>query len=501
MLYCAGCEMHLETELTDKCPYCGSQLIEAASEPGKSGLNLQFGVFGCSECGFIYALNESITACPGCGDEHSLLDRHVEARARVFGEGLGEVQSALEEASALPLIERGEPQDLETYRTEVYRRGLGDMDEQLNALVESMNRGDWTRPDDAETQAAWRDAQALLYGAIDLYADLKSVRPPPIFLSNHRAFVRALFLFASFGVEFFQTLVSPSLEVARRRQAVGQEALDKAGELLTIAGQCLRAGEALRDEGLQPTELEEERDQVALAFPEVQDVLERNRVLSRPLASIALLSSSTQDSERRAARVSQVEDLLNEASDTDEGWLLDMDYLETEVARGWRQLLIQHARLADVARQGENTFAIETALDSISKLLEGPVRRLGTILLAAHATSEHQSPQTELRIQSWTSVQRTLLNQYPLVLAELNPTLRNAEAHNDYDIISNRIEINHQHRNDPPQVDTLSFADVNANAFLILEITLGVFLGLLRWSQNRASLPTRRRFNRSWIAA
>lgn len=308
-------------------------------------------------------------------------------------------------------------------------------------------------------------------------------------------------------------LVAPSLEAAHAVKDVAQGALDISGTTASLSGDLLRPVTNAVETGLDLTSASIElgtsdrRAAEALSarvYAELSDLALRDPAILRPVQSILLPVAAMHDHERRGVRFK----LAYEIASLLESELIDIDVssLGTLVVRARKELSEQHARLTAELTVGQSysVSGAHTLMDVYSKLAEGPLRRLGSFLKAV----ESSATASGLRLQSsdileplpYGEVIRYLGQKESILVSGVDQLNRNAEAHHDYQIFGESVEIRHLYRG-TAQTKSLTIDDVVAEVANIGEISLALLLAVVRASWGLSDYQAREVLRRAWLTS
>lgn len=501
-LRCGSCGTHFDLQLqTAACPLCGSTHLERR-EVGerREGFRLSFGVYACDECSATFVNRGGDTHCPQCGAVQDSTDQHVQQRMDAFGTDLIRLQERLEFAHDEPISSRGDRRTQEEYKTWLVETLLPEALWRADRLVPLMSHGDFNQPESPDTKAAWTGLLELANEVIDTSLAVKRRPGPAEFLGSHHGLVTGLLIFASGVVGYLTTLTAPTPSVAQQRAHEAQTMLDESGSSLA------RAAGLTHDDDDTP-ESPSGRTMVSI-FPELAGLAELDPVMLRPLLPMARLSRRSHDAERRGRRVDAVTSVLDRAAAVDGRWLDPFDSFLNSCGAAWRKLVAQHERLTRAFDDDRTrTGWVDDVMDVGSKLAEGPFRIYGgLIVLAGKIVTGDETAATEesvMRYRRLSAVVKGLGMLDPVFVAGVEGLVRNAEAHYDYEVLSNGVEIRHlpPRQNSAPLIDFLTFDDLLVSVLNLHEVSLAMAAGTLGWVWRAGTVGAREAFRRDWLTA
>jgi hypothetical protein len=250
------------------------------------------------------------------------------------------------------------------------------------------------------------------------------------------------------------------------------------------------------------------RDDVVRAFPEVEEIATADSGFLKPLSPLTFAAIVLQDPSRRRLRFEQTDTVLSNAAARDECWIDDGHVFTETLVRAWYQLCAQTERITDALAPERDPYMMDAVLDVVSKLSEGPFRRLGgLVLIADEVASGTASKLTEdslFRVRKLSTVHRELSRLAPALVSDIDRTIRNAEAHYDYEITPTTVQIRHL----PPnarsvldaQVDEFYHDDVIEQTLNLFEAVQSMNLALLRMMWGHARVSVREGFRAHWLS-
>jgi hypothetical protein len=479
---------------------CGGAQVEPYESDGRrQGFTLSFGVFACDNCSETFVNREGDTGCPRCGSVQESTDQHVQRRADGFGTDLVRLQERLEFAHDVPVAARGDRRSEDEYRAWMLGSLFTAVLEWSERLVPLMSRGDFNEPTLPETRAVWTDLLELANDIVDTALATQS-RPGPVQLvATHHSLVAGLLVFASGVVGYLTTLTAPTPSVTQRRARDAQEMLDNSGTVLGRAIQLTNDDDALDSPSGRTA---------ASVFPELAALAERDPVMLRPLLPMAKLCRRAHDVDRRNRRAHATVAVLNGTNAGGGRWLEPFAPFLNGCGAAWRRLVAQHERIVRALDEDRGRAGwVDDVLDIGSKLAEGPYRVYGGLLVVASKVAAGEEPSASeeaiVRFRGFSSVTKALEALDPVFVAGVESLLRNAEAHYDYELRADGVEIRHRppRGGGAPLVDFLSFDDLLVSVLNLHEVSVAMAAGVLEWIWQTGTVGTREAFRRDWLTA
>lgn len=514
---CSSCGTRFESAHYSMCPACGGHNFEADSFSGEDvGMNLAFAVIGCDECDHEFTLDGSCV-CPSCGAAVDIEDPHVAARLAAYGAGLSRLSERFEVVSRAKFARTGARASVEEFRDWVHKTVYERLLSLADDLTAAMNLGIWDDSSSETTQEAWTNLQGVVHSSIDILNRVKGTAPPPLFLATHRRVAGAVQDFCAATLQFTSALVATTVYDAHEAKRVAQLALDESGakagdafnlvstviENMTIGLDLHRAAEQSHRDGSTS------RHKMRAIFPEFAEILDTDPPMTRPLFPLTLSAAAMHDPDRRAERVQAATKLIQEADRANANWAGDMSALVQQFMRAWNELLAQHGRFAaELVRLDEDPInPMYNIFDILSKVAEGPFRRIGAILVIARNVADgHSSGLSEeelARAGALGVVHSRLKETAPPLVEGVEKLTRNAEAHYDFSIHGDMIEIRHRHaRSGQAQAmrtASLTRDDLIVETLNLFEVSVAMAAAVVAWSWKHPNPEIREIFRQSWL--
>jgi hypothetical protein len=509
--FCPTCQFSLSTGTLDFCPLCGSAMVHRQDGRKESvHVSLKFTVWDCGACGRQSQIAPE-RICSHCGariEDGSEIDKHVAARVSAYAKGVRRLQERAASVVNPSFRTRGSRTSPGNYLGWISRELLQPSADHLRQLDGYLGQTDWDDIDSPVTRRAWMEVQALCNESIDMVIRASALVPPVLFLAYHRRIVRAVAVGANTNVGAVSCLIASTPETAIALLRAHEESLSRISgfaNAVLLLFDCLRP--VLLHGGSLDDSPESQTPALSEAFPELRAIMQSDPAMVVPFSHQRLLAYLLHDPDRRSERVDQSLAVLRGAQATQSGWIREPATLGDVVVSSWRQLCTQHKRIeADLSAE-RAAAVMDDVLDVASKVAEGPYRRCGSILVLAARVAGGQNCVLDddwlFRIRRLSLVHRELGVVAPALTRDVDPLLRNAEAHYDYEVTSESVRIRHL----PPNaaspsdalIEELSYDDVIEQAINLLEATQAMFLALLIHVWTDADYGLREPFRWAWL--
>lgn len=242
-------------------------------------------------------------------------------------------------------------------------------------------------------------------------------------------------------------------------------------------------------------------------FPEIAVVAVNKPSILDPLARYHLSGVLFQDAVRRTARVDGGLELLTQAETRNPGWIAEPGTLARLADEAWTQLQAQHSRMMRALTATTEAGFVDTTLNVLSKIAEGPFRRYGSVYSLASRVKDGYpivlSEESLFQHRKLGFVITSLTTCAPTIVQGVSKLLRNAEAHYDYKITPSRVVIRHL----PPnarsamdaEVDFLTHDDIVEQVCNLSESALVMAEALMIFAVKRSRPSIRRALLSTWV--
>jgi DNA-directed RNA polymerase subunit M/transcription elongation factor TFIIS len=508
--FCPVCNFSLSEGTLDFCPLCGSAMAHRPNNRTESvHVSLRFTVWDCDACGRQSQINPQRT-CSHCGariEDGSEVDRHITARVSAYATGVHRLQERVTGVVNPSFRTRGSRISPSDYLGWVSRNVIRPSADHLRKLDGLLGQTDWDDIDSPVTRQAWMDVQALCNESIDIVITASALVPPVFFLAYHRRIVRAVAVAANTNVGAISCLIAPTPEAAITLLRAHEESLSRVSgfaKALSLLLDCLLPilrGGSFDDSSDSPMPT------LVDAFPELRVILRSDPAMVEPFSRQRLLAYLLHDPDRRSERVDQSLAVLRSAYARQPGWIREPATFTDVVVGSWRQLCAQHKRVEMDLSTEHAAVVMDGVLDVASKVAEGPYRRCGSILVLAARVAGGKNCALDgdslFQVRRLSLVHRELGVAAPALTRDVDPLLRNAEAHYDYEVSSELVRIRHL----PPNatstsdalIEELSHDDVIEQVINLLEATQAILLALLIYVWTDADHKLRESLRWAWL--
>lgn len=515
---CQSCQTAYAIQTHSTCATCGSGPIRRERvDPNRTGFSsLIFSIYICDSCNTTTLLGEA-NNCTNCGSAISESDPYPQQRQTAFGDDFSRAIERFEHIRLEGFSDRGIRMSLREHQewlSHEILRPLLQISESINA---AMLRGDWSKPQDPLTQAAWRGILAITNQVATLCQKIKLTPPPILFIAHHRSYFATAFMFYDSILGFISTLFSRNPAEAHRIANKSQDKLDRAAGEIDNSRQILeelpQVVELAQDNsfgthGMNVVDNISPQLTVA-AFPELSDMHRTDPDMLRPLSRLGILAGAMQDPARRSKRVRACLSSLQSADQQNPNWVNDVHLLARETSIPWAKLTEQCDRLGHELSTTKNAskFAMHSIIDIFTKISEGALRKYGSIYTIAERVSASKplvfNSDTLFKYRQAAATREALERISPAILRDVNEVLRNAEAHYDYNVTENEVIIRHappraQSQSDA-QTDFLGYDDTIEQVLILTETVIAMAIALLLWASRHQNTEIREEFRKAWI--
>lgn len=515
---CQRCQTSYSIRPNDSCTACGfSKIKKERVDPNRTGFSsLSFSLYICDSCGTTAFLGGSGN-CSNCGSHVAESDPYPERRKSAFGGEFSNAKERFEHIRTEKFSERGlrmPPDDHQEWLHQEVLTPLLRISESINA---AMLRGDWSKPQDSHTQAAWTGLLAITNQVATLCQKIKSTPPPILFIAHHRSYFTTGLMFYESILGFISTLFSKNPTEARAAAAEAQATLDRAADAIGDSGRILeelpQVAELARINSFGTHGVNVVGDisleLTSAAFPELSDIYRVDPDMLRPLARLGILAGAMQDPTRRSERIEACLSALQAADSHNPNWIDDVQLLVREASTPWGKLTEQCERLGHElsADRSASKFAMHSVLDIFTKVSEGVMRKYGSIYAIAERVPSSKSQtfdsDTLFKYRSAGVTRDALERISPAILRDVDEVIRNAEAHYDYNVDDGVVTIRHL----PPKaqsqsdalVGTLGYDDTIEQVLIVMETVIAMAIALLLWASKNRNVAVREEFRKAWI--
>lgn len=513
---CLSCGLvtRLQDNLGDACIKCHGALQDFADDSDSTErveYLLSFSRIECEKCGEATAVRVD-RMCNHCGAQlpPDVEDANVRARRRVFKSSVQRlVQRASEARVTNPeFTTQGHGIQLEEYRRSVFLPAI----DQILAIARSIHQEAgstrWEGGNEESISAFTRISKSINEG-IALVTHLGSILPPLGVRGPHHTLTRAVGNLVAGHLTLLGTVIAADLDEALDVQSEGQVLLtiaaDTASALARYSDLALSAPPAdwwlsghtidfalVAWEGVRrrPGSISDAADAVRSALAGIPGATDLSNADALLLLPATVLPVITVDSVLVRQRAVLVRHLIDDADAQTPGWLVDKQELAEGIAGALRAIGKEISLLASVPKGPEDREAAAHALtSSYRRLLEGPVRTLGAILvIAARATRGDDNANyvrnIALGVQAGEVVQELdRVGDRWRDAAEM--LLRNADAHAGVNVLETGIEFTQRKTERGVMVDErtkiLSDAEFAEELACLQETVLALQLGIVPW--------------------
>lgn len=496
---CRSCSLTFVGERPEfACPVCAG-LFEPEgrrSNPHEEtfSFTIPFSVYQCDNesCEEAFFLDVD-HLCPRCGHAVLIEEDSSTRRLDALGGRLNELHLRTESwrNSQVEFATRGPRSQLA-----VYGEWLSDCMQKALATLEDVKVllavGEWDEPHESQASETLDSLIDRIEESRTLAETLASTAPPLTVLAVHRQTTRTLHEMTAAIIEFVLVLNEPYRSTALAKRDLGQRRFDEGAAKINHVNVLLdRIQRVIFDPGFWAVDDHYDTGRIAWEGidEEVSSVADAAQVVRETFGKVpgiaalpdeeafmllpgAAIGASLQDPERLVARAIAARAILDEADRRHPGWIDSIVLLEL-VWLGHRQLVDQVVRLGHALRTDmPRTLLMHTSLDVFSKFLEGPLRTLGLVIAGAVSADGVCRLDRATGKPPLSEIAGTLGTASSVLLDGVDQLIRHGEAHYDYALSDDGIEIRHVPRAGAPASDFYSDDDffeqlVNLNEALV----------------------------------
>ena len=464
-LYCTECGATYRDGKATTCVVCGGLLTSSPLAPptdSQIALNLPVTVFACDSCGknFVYDPNDKL--CPHCGRDEASSDPLIDERVDAWGERIDEMVGRIRQWSPdnLAFARRGRRADAPEHFNLLSDFTLSRTLQEVDEFRSTLEPVEW-KGDNPAAEIALNQLIELCTSMLFRLAAVVTTPPPLILVGVHRQGARVLARTLTALSPFLATLTAPSLDEAKRLGNVAQTALDEAGKDARLMSQFTDAVErdleltsgwwshegnydvgsaAWQAVGAAQSTVTEAASRVRAALGSIPGISS----LSDPEAAqlVPVVGAGSYDPVRFLQKATAARTFLD-AADQRTSWIADEAEFVKRIWKGHAQLVEQQVQLGYLLQSDPpRNVLLNSAMDTYSKLLEGPLRHFGSaIRVAARVAAGKQVVYDVVSIEdiSPAKVLNYFLQKEPDLVEGALTLLRNAEAHYGFEISDDGI--------------------------------------------------------------
>ncbi|MCO1613605.1 MULTISPECIES: hypothetical protein [Micromonospora] len=430
-------------------------------------------------------------------------------RKSAYGPEITLLQERVQSLLNMEFASKGRRAEVGEYSRWLHREVFEPFSEYTQRLNHIFDKTNWNDVENARTVAGWTGVQEICHDAIDRAIKGHLVVPPILLLAIHRQSIRAVTRAARALAEFVGCFVAPDPGAAIARAKEFESYMLAAGILLSDVAELIGnltpvAARRIPLASVSGVAL----GSVIEVFPELSSVARADPAMLRPVEKLQLMARVGQDRHRREERFSEAANILESASISNPNWIEDGALFVDSFSAAWSQLNSQSARILGEFEGANSLVRVDGVLDALSKIAEGPFRRLGSLLVVAGKVAAGTAPslnsETLFQNRRLSGVHRDLTGSAPTITSSVDRTLRNAEAHYDYEVLADTVKIRHlpPHARSPADaiVEELFHDDILEQALDILEATCAMSFALMAFVWRYPNVATRERFRATWLS-
>ena len=492
------------------CPLCGGSLETelAVAGDGLVELLIPFAAAQCPACGMATLLRRN-RQCAGCGAD--LSDEAVRRRRRAFKGRIQRLTNRVQDSAILqPSFTRsGQGVSLADYIDTVFEPSRDAATVLAEDVHTELRAVTWDPQEDPTCISSFQRIVGALDRGITLVTTLTNQLPPIEVRAAHRILTRTVGQIIHGYATTIKALIAVDPDEALERQREGQRLLtlgtrtleplsriiDRASRQVSpgwwMSGDTLDLA-AIAWEGVEKASatINQAADVVRAALALIPGVTELSDAEALLLLPAMVLPVAIADSVLLQERAGLIRDVLTRADSAAPDWIQDPDELVLRISEGVRAVNEQAERLGFAATGPQSRrITIQLLADAYLKLVEGPLRDLGSvIIIAARAAREdpngRYTPEFARGVQAGDTV-RELERLGPLWHDAVQMLLRNAGAHAGVRVLDAGVAMTQRRIESGIMVDeeTVEMSDAEfAEEFARLsETSLTLQLGIVPW--------------------
>jgi len=499
------------------CPLCGSNFETeiAVADGSRVELLIPFAAAQCPVCGMVTLLRHD-RQCAGCGatlddEARSRVDEAVKRRRRAFKVRLERLTKRVQESGILqPSFTRtGQGVPLTEYVAHVFRSSLDDVTAITDTMRTEMRAVTWDPQEKSPCLTSFRQVVGALDRGITLVTTLANHLPPIEARAAHRLLTRTIGQLIHGYVTITTALIANDPDEALERQQAGQHLFTQAARTLGLLPRIItRASKqaspgwwmsgdtldlaAIAWEGVEnvPTTIDHAADVVRAALAMIPGIPELSDAEALLLLPATVFPVAVADPVLLQERAGLLRGVLDRADSTTPDWIQDPEELVLRINEGIRVVNEQVERLGFAATSpNSRRMTILLLADMYTKLVEGPLRDLGgVVVIAARAAGGEPNgryiPAIARGVQAGDAVQE-LERMGPLWHEAVRMVVRNASAHGGVRVLDEGVALTQRRIENGVVVDewTVDMRDAEFAEELarLSETCLALQLGIVPW--------------------
>ncbi len=444
------------------CPLCGGTLKieEYAVDDNRVELLIPFASAQCPACGMTTSLRRN-RQCSGCGaalseEDQSRKDESVKRRRNTFKVRIERLRKDLEDSPILyPSFTRsGQGISLTDYTSTVFSPSIDEVMVFAAQVRLELRSVTWDPEKDSKCISSFQRIVSALDKGITCVKTLVNQLPPVEVRAVHRALTRCLGQMIDGYVTIIEALIAMDTDEALERQQKGQELFTRGANMLQLLPRIIASASKQRRtpawwmsgdtfdlavvawEGVEntPTTINQAADIVRKTLAMIPGVTDLNNGEALLLLPATVLPVTIADSALLQERASLIHSLLTRTDAATPDWIQDPDELLLRIGEGIHAVNEQVERLGfEATRPYSRRSFIQLLADVYLKLVEGPLRDLGSVAVIAARVERGEPnaryiPEAARGVQAGETVQE-LERMGPLWDDAVQMLLRNASAH------------------------------------------------------------------------
>src|SRR6266567_52266 len=523
------------------CPLCGGTLKieEYAVDDNRVELLIPFASAQCPACGMTTSLRRN-RQCSGCGaalseEDQSRKDESVKRRRNTFKVRIERLRKDLEDSPILyPSFTRsGQGISLTDYTSTVFSPSIDEVMVFAAQVRLELRSVTWDPEKDSKCISSFQRIVSALDKGITCVKTLVNQLPPVEVRAVHRALTRCLGQMIDGYVTIIEALIAMDTDEALERQQKGQELFTRGANMLQLLPRIIASASKQRRtpawwmsgdtfdlavvawEGVEntPTTINQAADIVRRTLAMIPGVTDLNNGEALLLLPATVLPVTIADSALLQERASLIHSLLTRTDAATPDWIQDPDELLLRIGEGIHAVNEQVERLGfEATRPYSRRSFIQLLADVYLKLVEGPLRDLGSVAVIAARVERGEPnaryiPEAARGVQAGETVQE-LERMGPLWDDAVQMLLRNASAHAGVRVLDAGVKMTQRRTESGVVVDeqTVEMSDAEfAEEFARLnEASLALQLSIIPWffthqsehvvRARQAASPTQREF-------